>query len=97
MPLTTVTIVVELSAVPVGETEFEAGGAEVEGIGVILEKVEVAEVVGVGVGEDDVNINVGVVLLGINGTSIDGTGNDIVLVFVVKNVVTREHKYIPSC
>ena len=89
MPLTTVTIVVEfISAVPVGESEFEVdskGAAEVEEIWVVLEKVEVFRVVGMGVGED-VNINVdivGVALVGVDGSDI-ATDNDIDLVYVVK-------------
>ena len=111
MPLTTVTTVVEpISSVPVGETELEVGsesGAEVEGIGVVLEKVEavevvgVVEIVGIRVGEDKTNIDVddvGIVIVGVVGSRvIDCPGNDIVLVFVVKNVVSREQKHIPSC
>ena len=102
VPLTTVTIVTELISVPVGETEFEADSksdAEVEGIGVILEKVEVIEVVGMGVGEDEVNINVdivGVVLVGVDGSSVVNGTNIGILVFAVKNVESREHKHIPS-
>ena len=94
VPLTTVTIVVEpIFVVPVGENEFEAdskGGAEVERIGITLEKVEVVEVLGMEFGEDVVNINVDVVrvvIVGVAGScviesNIDGTGTDIVLVFV---------------
>lgn len=85
MPLTTVTTVVELIlSVPVGETELEAdstSGDEVEGIGVILEKIEVVEVLGMEFGEDDVDItvdDVGVVIVGVDNDS----GNDVDLVFV---------------
>ena len=89
MPLTTVTSVVEpIFAVPVGEFEFEVdekSGAEVEGIGVILEKIEVVEVFGMESDEDDINVDsvVGVVaIVGVDGSGvIDVTGNDIVLIF----------------
>lgn len=97
MPLTTVTIVVEpIFPVPVGETELDkevdskSGVVEVEGVGLLFERVEVEVGVGVvrmGVGEDDVNINandVGVVIVGVgvDGSSsvVEGTGNVIVLV-----------------
>lgn len=113
MPLTTVTTVVgPISSVPVGETELEVGSksvAEVEGVGefevILLEKVEVFEVVGMGVGEDDedgedVNAdNAGVVLVGVavdDSSVVGGTDDDIVLVFVINNVVCREHKHIPN-
>lgn len=107
MPLTTVTIVVEpVFSVPVVETELEEevdskNSVEVEGVGVISEKVEVLEVVRIGIGEDGESIganDVGVVLVGVDGCSVVvGTGCVIVLVFVVKKVVSREHRHIPSC
>jgi hypothetical protein len=90
-------------AVPVGENELEVdskSAAEVDGICVALEKVEGVEVVGMEVGEFDDNGGVeveGVVLEGVDGNSvIDCTGNDIVLVFVVRTIVSREHKHILS-
>ena len=115
MPLTTVTIVVEPVSVPVGDTELEEvdskSSAEVDGVGDIFEKVEVFGVVGMGVGEDDVDINgndIGVVLVGVDGSSVDGssvdgssvvvwTGIVIVLVFVVKNVASRQNTHIRCC
>lgn len=89
VPLITVTIVVELKfSVSVGEIELEVdskSGAEVEEMGVKLEKVEVVEVVGMGDGEDDLNVgNVGVVLVGVNGRiddNIDSADDDIILIF----------------
>lgn len=89
IPLTTVTTVVEpIFVVPVEETGLEEeagskGGLEVEGIGVILEKVEVFGIVGMGVDEDDVDASdVGVVLVGVDDSSVvDCSGNDVVLGF----------------
>lgn len=78
VPLTTVVTVVEelTSAVPVVESEFEvdskSAAAEVVGVGVILEKLEVVGVVEMEVGEDGVDINVdnaGVALVGVDGCS----------------------------
>ena len=57
---------------------------KVEGVGVIFEEVE-----GFGVVR---------MIVGVNGSNVvDGTDNVIVLVLVVRNVVSREHKHIPSC
>lgn len=98
MPLTTVTIVVELiSSVPVGETELEEdpkGGAEVEGFGVILERDGVVEVVKMEDGEDDIDINVddvGVLAVGVNCSVMDADSNEFALVYVINNIVSREH------
>lgn len=108
-PLTTVTIVVEpILVVPEGESESEgevdsASGVEAEWVGVISEEVEGLGVVTMIVVEDVVNINaidVGVVLVGVNGSSVvEATGNVIDLVFVIRNVLSMEHrrpKHIPS-
>jgi hypothetical protein len=97
VPLTTVTIDVELiSPVPVGETEFEVdpkGGAEVEGVVVILERDGVVEVVGMRDDEDDIGIDVddvGVLVVGVDGSIMD-VNNEVALVYVINNVVSREH------
>ena len=93
VPLTTVTIVVEpiLPVVPEGGTELKDEvvselGVEVEGVGDIFE-VEAFGVVVMRVGEDvgDINtIDVGVVLVGVDGSRVvNGTGDIVVLVFVI--------------
>ena len=67
----------------VSRTEISIS-VKVEGVGVIFEEVE-----GFGVVR---------MIVGVNGSNVvDGTDNVIVLVLVVRNVVSREHKHIPSC